>query len=644
MKEKRYFMKYIFTVLLFLSVLKAGVTSIENNTSTPIADNSCINKTFNMPVSKIITDTKISTNITHTWRGDLNLTLTSPLGTSVDLTSRNGGSANNIYVNFSDTAATSIVGDTTNYTVMVDRRPEVALDAFNGEDALGVWNLQICDNAAADVGTYNYGRLDINDTVVPISNSLQVDYRMDECYWLGNAGGVIEDVKDSSISRLDATSYASAQTISFPSTPPLCNSATFNGTTDYADVLYDGRLDTTNNYTISGWINPSDFINTYSVLMMKTSNYNDGFTFFIYWDANDPASALLVLQTGDGNNIDIATAPISANTWSYVTATYDGSTIRVYVNGVELGTRAFSTAVLNASQPLTLGVGLSGNYYYKGGMDEFKLFDKTLSAAEISTIYSNELAGNNYDGTSRVCPTCDANLSASTWELVGIPADLRTATNKDVADVFDELPGATYHTPGDPNDWVVFKRTYDAVTNGSGYALVPYTGEPLEIGKGYWLLSKQAVTWSENGFPPVDYNSTDVACATNSCIEIDLVENNKNFGAPDNDPDDGTGPNRNNMLGFVGHTPVDWADCRIIVTDVNGTTAYTPSGAETAGYTDKQVWQYNPGAAGANANGYTTCDDVTPGGCKLEPYRGFWVQLKGLSKGRTVKLLIPKAL
>lgn len=84
-------MKYICIILVFLSVLHAGVTSIENNISTPIVDNSCINKTFNMTVSKIITDINISTNITHTWRGDLNLTLTSPLGTSVDLTSRNGG-------------------------------------------------------------------------------------------------------------------------------------------------------------------------------------------------------------------------------------------------------------------------------------------------------------------------------------------------------------------------------------------------------------------------------------------------------------------------------------------------------------------------------------------------------------------------
>ena len=91
------------------------------------------------------------------------------------------------------------------------------------------------------------------------------------------------------------------------------------------------------------------------------------------------------------------------------------------------------------------------------------------------------------------------------------------------------------------------------------------------------------------------------------------------------------------MLGFVGNAPVEWADCRIVVDGIS----YTPTDADAAGYANKQIWQYNPGASGANGNGYTTCDDALIT-CKLEPYRGFWVQLYGKTKGTTVKLLIPK--
>ena len=35
-------------------------------------------------------------------------------------------------------------------------------------------------------------------------------------------------------------------------------------------------------------------------------------------------------------------------------------------------------------------------------------------------------------------------------------------------------------------------------------------------------------------------------------------------------------------------------------------------------------------------------DDTTPGGCKLVPYKGFWVELHGKTKGKSISVLIPK--
>jgi len=98
------------------------------------------------------------------------------------------------------------------------------------------------------------------------------------------------------------------------------------------------------------------------------------------------------------------------------------------------------------------------------------------------------------------------------------------------------------------------------------------------------------------------------------------------------------------MTGFVGKSPVNWSDCRLIVSDSDGSNrqVLTPSEAENADYMLKQIWQYNPNSSEADGKGYTTCDDVTPGDCKLVPYKGFWVELHGKTKNKTVKLLIPK--
>jgi subtilisin family serine protease/subtilisin-like proprotein convertase family protein len=69
-------------------------------------------------------------DITHTWSGDLIVTLTSPEGTESVLHNRSGGSADDVVMSWD-------------------------LADFNGEMAIGTWTLAVSDNAAADLGTLN---------------------------------------------------------------------------------------------------------------------------------------------------------------------------------------------------------------------------------------------------------------------------------------------------------------------------------------------------------------------------------------------------------------------------------------------------------------------------------------------------------
>jgi len=463
-----------------------------------------------------------------------------------------------------------------------------------------------------------------------------VNYRMDECYWMNGAGGVIEDVKDGSGNLFNATSSATATLVRSSAIPPLCHYGTFSVQPDLVATEDGTAGNTAGGISVSVWLNPQAMTNWQAIVTKsKAYNWNDGWGFIHY--SGQANTQIRFFVNNYNNNVS---ATLTLNTWNHVVATYDNQTIKIYVNGSEVGSTAYASTVNNSGilDPIRMAYDDNRDDEYIGSMDEVKFWDKVLSATEISTIYTNELAGNNFDGTLRVCPTCDANTTAGIWGLIGVPADFRTAVNKDVADVFDEFPAGSYNIPLNADGWVVFKRDYNATNNASSYSIMPYTGLPLQFGQGYWLLSKVDQAWSENGLPNVDYNSVNPNCVTSPCVEIDLTSVNLNFGAPDNDPNDGSGKNRNNMLGFAGQTPVNWADCRFLIDG----TSYTPTDANASGFADKQIWQYNPGAGGADANGYTTCDDVTPGGCKLEPYKGFWVILHGTTKNKTVKLLIPK--
>lgn len=78
----------------------------------------------------------VEVDITHTWIGDLNLSLIGPAGDEVVLHSREGRSADDIQTTFT-------IADT----------PELAV--FNGKQASGTWKLRVSDHANQDTGKLN---------------------------------------------------------------------------------------------------------------------------------------------------------------------------------------------------------------------------------------------------------------------------------------------------------------------------------------------------------------------------------------------------------------------------------------------------------------------------------------------------------
>lgn len=455
-----------------------------------------------------------------------------------------------------------------------------------------------------------------------------LDYRMDECSWFDSASGVSKDVKDSSSNAFDATSSGAAALTTNVANVPQCNYGTFVAQPDLVAVEDATAGNTGGGLTVSVWLKPSAMTNWQAIVTKsKAYDWDDGWGFVHYsGDANNEIRFFV-------NQYDNSyTAQLTLDIWNHVVATYDKQKIRIYVNGVEFGTGLnYTSTVVNSgvTDPMRIAYDDPGDDEYIGGVDEVKFWDQALTTKDIEVMYNNESNSLNFDGTVRTCNTCKASMAANTWEMISIPADLRS-NNYSVASVLSDDIGGTYGT-----DWIVFDRNYSDTNNSSWYtALAEST--VLKFGEGYFFSSKNNGTWDVNDIPAVDYNATNSDCPANRCVEVDLKAVSLD-GATDDLV--GTGSYRNYLTSFPGKAPVNWADCRFILDG----TAYTPSAADAngTGFASKQIWQYNPGA-GANSNGYTTCDDVTPGGCKLEPYKAFWVQLRGATKGTSVKLLIPQ--
>lgn len=98
----------------------------------------------------------------------------------------------------------------------------------------------------------------------------------------------------------------------------------------------------------------------------------------------------------DGTNVTSAyTAAdvVAAGTWAHVAAVYNGTDMRIYVNGAlpNNGTnnpKTYSSGIYDTSAAFILG-NYSGNANYMDGLlDEVAVFNRALSAAEVAKIYT----------------------------------------------------------------------------------------------------------------------------------------------------------------------------------------------------------------------------------------------------------------
>ena len=150
--------------------LLAGLLSfavVSTAVAQPIPDNDPggITSTQASVDTGIIVDLDIGVNITHTWVGDLIITLEHvDTGTTAVLMDRPGVPADpfgcsedNVDATFDDGGSDGPVEDMCSpdppAAIFGSPVPEEALSIFSGEDASGDWSLSVSDNEAGDTGT-----------------------------------------------------------------------------------------------------------------------------------------------------------------------------------------------------------------------------------------------------------------------------------------------------------------------------------------------------------------------------------------------------------------------------------------------------------------------------------------------------------
>jgi chitodextrinase len=164
----------------------------------------------------------------------------------------------------------------------------------------------------------------------------------------------------------------------------------FNGSTSIGSAPDAPSLDASSGLTLEAWVYPTAGFSASESLIAKEKS-GGGFPYGLALENGRP-TAWLQLSSG-ANPSTVAASALALNTWSFVAMTYDGSTLRVYVNGVQVASTAASGTIATSTGPLSVGADVQWGEAFQGSIDNVRVYSTALSGAALSTDMSTPVNG-----------------------------------------------------------------------------------------------------------------------------------------------------------------------------------------------------------------------------------------------------------
>ncbi|NOT57245.1 MAG: hypothetical protein HOP18_21795 [Deltaproteobacteria bacterium] len=155
----------------------------------------------------------------------------------------------------------------------------------------------------------------------------------------------------------------------------------FDGVNDRVTVNDATSLDLTTGMTLEAWVYPTAPMRGWRGIVQKEGA--GGNVYYLHANSlqNRPATGMRI---GSERQLQ-GTTQVPLNTWTHLAATYDGATQRLYVNGVLVASRAQTGSIAGSGSPLRIGGNSVWGEYFQGRIDEVRIYNRALTAAQITT-------------------------------------------------------------------------------------------------------------------------------------------------------------------------------------------------------------------------------------------------------------------
>ena len=230
-----------------------------------------------------------------------------------------------------------------------------------------------------DSFTYHANDGTDDSNVATVSITTNVDLRG----WWQMDEGLGTTVGDSSLYDRTSTVFGAPAWV----TGQIGTALEFNGSTDAVTVPDADSLDLTK-LTIAAWIRPGQWA-TQTIVSKATNGVTDGYELTLATTKTDDSSRKVFFRLNQATSFD--TYRINATTeypidgtWIHVAATFDGTTMKLYVDGVLDASMTVPASVAINDLPLAIG-GQAGRFF-NGALDDVRVYGRALSDEEIAAL------------------------------------------------------------------------------------------------------------------------------------------------------------------------------------------------------------------------------------------------------------------
>jgi chitodextrinase len=303
----------------------------------------------------------------------------------------------------------------------------------------------------------------------------------------------------------DRSGQANTGTISGATWSPIGkfgHALSFDGVNDWVTIADAGSLDLTAGMTLEAWVRPAALGTSYRTVLMKEQA--GSMVYDLYANRNTGVSSAEAYITGKSRQVNGSTG-IPLNAWTHLAVTYDGTDLRLYMNGTQAGVTNFPGAITTSNGVLRIGGNATWGEYFSGLIDEARIYNRALTPTEIQAdmvrAVSNDTAAPTITGKTPAPGTVDVNpfdTPTATFSEA-MSASTINATTFELRDgVGNLVPSTVTYDPNTatatltPTSRMAYDTTLTAKVKGGSSGAKDASGNPLAVDNAWTFTTAGA--------------------------------------------------------------------------------------------------------------------------------------------------------